>query len=651
VQFWKRGELTAPPLPPPPPPPTAQTLTAFSASQGTITAGDSVVLAWETANATAVRLNGAVVALSGTLTAMPTQTTTYTLEVDGSAPTLSQQLVVTVTAVQPPPPPPATSSQLLRIGPGRDFPSWDMAHFYWKIRWENPGGDWYDRSFTKQGANSWAVLNVTAPAPVDTETDVTDLVNAMLEKPEYDAAMIIRMLKGMARIALSESGNGPALVITDTAGTTKTLMPLVDGALDVSAYAQSTAVDVAIGTSRGVIKWGLDGLTRATKATLKLRMTYAYTLPFAAAIDLLRTPALNFDPAATETPQRGIADTVASDGDLRSHPDVLHYIPMDSYAAFQAAALATGPGTPYLGHPEPYGGVRNEFHTWPDGIPYARIFFGTNMAIATAHFWSCEPKPSAPLPWQFHCDQPKYQELFYRQLYTIGEDVMTGINPIENGVKMPGMAADHPIGWDGTDAYLASKTPPYPAGYLYAHGWEARVDHMMPSAVNPQIYPMATYWYGGDWPQSEYSGNGRLRYWKFQVKAGRRYCREQRVRLNTSRPCTLDEFKTMGAIVPNVGGTQAIREGAFRKLIWAPNAPGATDGLLWLNDGVLEEYLDGVLAYRDDKVPVRSNEWATFELLPYFNFYHGGMSSPVGVGHYDTGGHVVAKKYIGPPKG
>lgn len=85
----------------PTPPPTPQTITTFTALPATIASGSSATVTWATANATGVRLNGAVVALSGSQSVSPTTTTGYTLLVSGSIPDISQSRTVTVTQPTP----------------------------------------------------------------------------------------------------------------------------------------------------------------------------------------------------------------------------------------------------------------------------------------------------------------------------------------------------------------------------------------------------------------------------------------------------------------------------------------------------------------------------------------------------------------------
>ncbi len=83
-------------------PPPPQTITTFTALPASITTGQSVTVTWATTNATTVRLNGVVVAASGSQVFTPSASTTYTLLVSGSVPNISRSASVTVSApVQP----------------------------------------------------------------------------------------------------------------------------------------------------------------------------------------------------------------------------------------------------------------------------------------------------------------------------------------------------------------------------------------------------------------------------------------------------------------------------------------------------------------------------------------------------------------------
>lgn len=90
---------------PPPPPPPAPTQAAaaptatISANPDTINAGDSSTLTWQTTNATDVSIEGlGQVAVSGTQTVKPTQTTTYHLIAHGDGGSADATATVTVSA-------------------------------------------------------------------------------------------------------------------------------------------------------------------------------------------------------------------------------------------------------------------------------------------------------------------------------------------------------------------------------------------------------------------------------------------------------------------------------------------------------------------------------------------------------------------------
>lgn len=87
--------------------PVRPTISSFSASQGTITAGHSVTLSWTVLYATTVTIDhsvGTVNAKSGTATVSPASTTTYTLTATNSAGTVTQTATVTVQGNQVTPP-------------------------------------------------------------------------------------------------------------------------------------------------------------------------------------------------------------------------------------------------------------------------------------------------------------------------------------------------------------------------------------------------------------------------------------------------------------------------------------------------------------------------------------------------------------------
>jgi len=91
---------------PPTPPPSASNL-SLSASPSAITAGQSSILTWSSANVTTCTASGGwtgIKALLGTELVSPTVTTTYTLTCDGTAGSVTKSATVSIGSPQVPPP-------------------------------------------------------------------------------------------------------------------------------------------------------------------------------------------------------------------------------------------------------------------------------------------------------------------------------------------------------------------------------------------------------------------------------------------------------------------------------------------------------------------------------------------------------------------
>ena len=102
------GKKAAPPPPPPPPAPPAPTA-SISVSPGSIQAGQSASLTWQTTNATDVSIDGiGAVQPNGSQSVSPADSTTYHLTAKGSGGTQDATARLTVTQAPPPPPPPTT---------------------------------------------------------------------------------------------------------------------------------------------------------------------------------------------------------------------------------------------------------------------------------------------------------------------------------------------------------------------------------------------------------------------------------------------------------------------------------------------------------------------------------------------------------------
>lgn len=75
----------------------APSIEVFDATPSELAAGEEFTLTWTTSNAMSVRINGAPADLSGSMTARVAQTTTYTLEAQGTGGTVSRSVTIVVT--------------------------------------------------------------------------------------------------------------------------------------------------------------------------------------------------------------------------------------------------------------------------------------------------------------------------------------------------------------------------------------------------------------------------------------------------------------------------------------------------------------------------------------------------------------------------
>lgn len=108
----KKAPAPAPPPPPAPvatpPPPAKPAIGSFTAEPRSVERGQSATLRWATSNATDITIDQGVGAVqaSGTRTVYPSNTTTYTLTVNGPGGSDTRTVTVDVAAPPPPPPPP-----------------------------------------------------------------------------------------------------------------------------------------------------------------------------------------------------------------------------------------------------------------------------------------------------------------------------------------------------------------------------------------------------------------------------------------------------------------------------------------------------------------------------------------------------------------
>jgi len=104
----KKNAALAPP-PPPPPPSSPSPTASISVSPGSIQAGGSASLTWQTANASDVSVDGiGTVQANGSQTVSPAESTTYHLTAKGPGGT--QEASTRLTVTQPPAPPASAPS-------------------------------------------------------------------------------------------------------------------------------------------------------------------------------------------------------------------------------------------------------------------------------------------------------------------------------------------------------------------------------------------------------------------------------------------------------------------------------------------------------------------------------------------------------------
>jgi hypothetical protein len=162
------GKKKTEPPPPPPPPVLAPEPTAeITATPAVVTAGDKVVLAWRTTNATEVMIEGlGTVSAEGTQTVNPLNSTNYHLVAKSGTATADATARVTVNTPPPPPPSAPTSSDIV-----------DEASFRQKsssTTTATSSAQTPSPSFPRTQASSWRI-QLSGSSLVDIATSVVPL--------------------------------------------------------------------------------------------------------------------------------------------------------------------------------------------------------------------------------------------------------------------------------------------------------------------------------------------------------------------------------------------------------------------------------------------------------------------------------------------
>lgn len=497
-----------------------------------------------------------------------------------------------------------TFSQLVE----NDSINWTQASGGLYLDWLTPGGDWRDSTNAQNGTAPHATSTISAYGAQNVVFNAASLATRLLAN---NTGVIVRMLTSVGTVNISSrtGSQAPTLQIVTNTGT-------FNCPCTVSFWIDSSSNQTLLGTDikpTALLKFDVSAVTgTVASATMTLRITNVFSgsFPRTLAVDYLDMPRLYYAPAVeVGGVVNGIAQTVAQDNQLGSHPSVLVYDDLTSDAKFYGASrrfvtVNLGPGG-------------RSYEALPQyGLTAVVVTSATTTPhVVDVHRWS-QPLNSDPEPnafWRRPYAQNQelgHTHLFFRYLMWIGEDLYE--NFTELGMKLSAMSGSYE--WSSSGALT---NPPPPAAYKFAY----RAWHSKRSSAAPHYYHFGTYEYDADHSIAQHSGVGRVRFPNIvrgaSLRAGRWYCLEQELQLNT--------------LVGN----------------------GAADpgGLANVNaDGIERWWIDGVKVYEFTNLRIRGVKEANIQSIPYLTIYHGGMGRPAGPFTYKMAGVCVSTQYIGPPK-
>lgn len=495
---------------------------------------------------------------------------------------------------------------ILNIGDNSiDGVTWFYASKTLLIPWQSAGGDWLDATDTSHGPTPWITLTQSSFTAGLKELSVPV---ALIDKLRTDnSGLHIRRVSGPT-IDIANRNHlslpHPSLSIETSDGTFD--CPCIQSQwIDLSA---GNPIQGTVIKNQGTVKFDVSEVTGTTVgATLGLYVAavFAGTLPSVLHINYLDLPQLITDPVAEiGTIETGLAQTVDHDTDLAGLVG-----PTDGvffYADFPdlATTISQWNGLGAMGASGELlssGGAETaQFVTWPEhgGMKAVRVE-GSTLGPRISAFHALVPPANPSYWWKANWGSSPHTDLYFRLLLMIDPDVIDGM--VELGVKLPGFS--------GTYEFTNQDVP----DALAANWWSGRMEHGKYSPANGS-FRYYWYWYGADWPYPNNPSNASPRLddgvlHKICLVPGRKYCFEQRVKLNT--------------VVGGVGQ----------------------------NDGILEHWIDGVKWYSKTGVAIRTgDDKIRYESVPFLNIYHGGNTAPIADIHYEVAGVVVANRYIGPPK-
>jgi hypothetical protein len=199
---------------------------------------------------------------------------------------------------------------------------------------------------------------------------------------------------------------------------------------------------------------------------------------------------------------------------------------------------------------------------------------------------------STLISWKWLFPNTTTKEAYVRFLIRLSPEILQYMN--ETGIKTPGF--EGPLNGAQTTRF------------------SYRGEHSSPSEANPHVYSMFRHAYDAE--NSQLDGFAENRAWgNTCLLAGTGFaniaCIEQRVKINT------------------------------------------LSGGVWQADGIDQAWVNGVKVYNDTarKIVDLVNDFGGGDWINsfFFNYYHGGVSTPTGLFTADFGAVCVSTQYIGPP--
>jgi hypothetical protein len=481
------------------------------------------------------------------------------------------------------------------------------------LAWLNAGGDWRDSAGVSQGTTHYATASVLSAGGQEqsVQISVTALVTALLAN---NTGIHIRNPAGWAGYIQTRTGTAPPALSVTTPNGTYDCACVASFWIDASSNASITGAQM---TNVMLLRFDLSAVVGSpTSATMTLRTVSVPGGGMTLNVNRLDMPRLYYAPAIeVGGVVNGIAQSVVQDNLLGAHASVLCYDDLTSDAKFYGASRRFV--TVNLGQPTGEAAAGHYYETLPQYGLTALVVKSstTGPGIVDVHRWSqpMSAEPEAGSAWHrgYTVDQELgHTHLFFRYMLWIGEDVYAGMN--EAGVKMSGLYGSYE--WS-TSGAVTLPDPDEDAKCVY------RAEHSGKSAAAPHFYTFCTYEYDTDWGLGSHSGVGRVT--KANVvrgaalRAGRWYCLEQELQLNT----------LVGNGLADPGGIANV------------NA-----------DGIERWWIDGVKVYEFTNLRCRGAKHANIQTIPYLTLYHGGTGAPLSQMTYKLAGVCVASEYIGPPK-